>query len=416
MTKIFFWISAGVVSALFSAAAAALSGEPYEPAAPDSPIVRKLLAIPIPEDTRKVNYVAAALEMLAHKSAQTLYSYLERSEWLAAMGEPPLKAATVGEALVLEEKAEPLDNVRRRAFETILRVELGKPDDILPEGIRADRSRYRQVSPVVWDLVEQNPDAPVRLLHLAVTNAGKRDLAGIRTQVFLNTTPPVEIECNPQTDSAWSPVLRAGQRRIMFCATNWQHKVAAQTLVDAAETVRNGGATVSVRPRWILIHGAAFDLQDGGAGSTRNFYRRPWQSTGGLDNAERWKAAALVRESTCLDRGTCLRFLSGGTGELQPILWMALGAGSAVFVIAGALSGFRVRAKTLWIITAAFAAVPILVFAGMLGSKSAGLGALIVPVIGSYIWAAFAIGLWGAWGVFRLFGPNVERREVDDRA
>jgi hypothetical protein len=370
----------------------ALSGEPYEKARPDSRIVRRLLATPIPENTRDVNYVAAALEMLGQDNAQVFNTYLERAEWLAALGEPPLRASTVAEAVALEAQAEPIDKVRARAFGSLLVVELAKPNDPLPEGIRAARDRYRQETPVVWDLVEQNPEAPMRLLHVAVTNAGKRDLAGFWGDVFLDTTPPVAVRCEAQADSSFNAVLRAGQRRSQFCITEWQKKVPLKTLADAAKAVEEKRATLTMKPRWILLQGAAFDLQDGGS----SYFRRPFPTTG-FDSGGRQTAAGLVRDSSCWDRGTCADFLTGGMRELQPLSWMALASGVIAFALAAAFSGWRVRAKTLWIITAAAAIVPILVFAALLGNSSLGLGVLVVPVMGAFLWGAFLVGLWGSW-------------------
>ena len=93
---------------------------------------------------------------------------------------------------------------------------------------------------------------------------------------------------------------------------------------------------------------------------------------------------------------------------MQPLVWTALGAGVVVFAIAAAFTRFRVRAKTMWIVTAVSAILPIVVFAALLGSKSAGLAALIVPVLGSYMWAAFTMGLWGCSLLTLAFRSRVE--------
>ena len=400
---------------LAAPAAFALSGDPHMPAKPDSRIVRKLMETPIPADPRQVNYVAVALEMLAQPTAQKLHAYLERSEWLAAMDEPPLKAATVGEAIAREEKAEPLDRVRERAFATLLKVELGKPDDVLPEGLRADRARYRQESPWVWDIVSQSADASTRLLHLAITNTGKRDIAGLRSEVIIGTDPPITVGCNPDS-SISSVVLAAGQRRIFFCATEWQKKVPAKALAEAAQAVADGRASLKLRPRWLYLHRAPFDLQDGGAKDKPYFARRPMQQSG-MDYEGRWQAAALVRESSCFERGTCFAFLaSEKEGGIGPLAWAGPAAGLVTFLIVGAFTGFRVRFKAMVIVSVVFALLPVLAFALLIGSKSAGMAALFIPILGAYAWVAWAVGFWGAWLVSLLFRRSAERGEVDDVA
>ena len=400
---------------LLAGPAFALSGDPYMPAKPDSRIVRKLMETPIPADTRQVNYVAVALEMLAQPSAQKLHAYLERSEWLAAMGEPPLKAATVEDAIAREDQTEPLDRVRERAFATLLKVELGKPDDVLPEGLRADRARYRQESPWVWDLVDQRADAPVRLLHLAITNTGKRDVAGFRSEVIIGSDPPITVGCNPDSHTP-GVVLAAGQRRIFFCATDWQKKVPVKALAEAAQAVADGRASLKIRPRWVLLHGAAFDLQDGSVKDKPNFFRRPMAHSG-VDNEGRWRAAALVRESSCFERGTCLSFLaSEKEGGLGALAWGGPLAGLVMFLIVGAITRFRVRFKVMVIVSAVFALLPVLAMALLLGDSRAGMAALIIPILGAYAWIAWAVGFWGAWLVSLLFRRNVERGEVDDVA
>jgi hypothetical protein len=262
--------------------------------------------------------------------------------------------------------------------------------------------------------VEQREDAPTRLRHLALTNAGKRGLTGFRADLGVDVDPPVTVQCAVQDPSASGPLLKAGQRRVMFCGTDWQKRVPLHTLVDAAQAVADGKARITVKPRWVLLDKAAFDLQHAEPGG---YFRRPWQTTG-VDYSGRWQAAALVRESSCLDRGPCVAFLAshhkGGLGEL---VWMGLGGGVLVFTIVAAASRLRVRVKTMGIVSVIFAVLPILALAALMGDNSLGLGAILFPILGAYLWIAWAVGFWGAWLLaLPLLRQAAKRREVDDMA
>jgi hypothetical protein len=407
-------IPASVAAALccsFLSTALAAPGDPYEQATPDSRIVAKLMATPIPADVSQVNYVAPALEMLQQPSAQIFTNYLERSEWLGALGEPPLKAATVGEAIDAEKKAEPLNKVRSRAFAKIISVELAKPTDVLPERVRGNRERYKQVTPLVWDYVDSPGRSggalEIRFLHVALTNTTKRDIVGFHTDLVLDATPPVTVQCQPE-----DATLKAGQRRVLFCGTDYQKKVPLQPVVDAAHAVADGTAKINVKPTLLVLHESPFNLQASGD----QFYRRILPAIGTPDYAGRGQAADLVRASSCFERGTCGNFLApmqkGGVGE---VIWMGLGAGVVTFLLVAVFSLGRVRGKTMGIVTAVFAVVPMLVFAGLLGVPSMGMAVLLIPVLAGFAWCAWAVGFWGAW-LLTLPLLRRKRGEVDDAA
>jgi len=371
--------------------ASAASGDPYMPARPDSPLVRKLLATPVPADPRAIAWVAEALTMLAQKNAPLLHSYLERVVLLAALGEPAPKAGTVEEAIALEARLPPIDEVRDRVFSTIITAELAKPADVVPEGIRANRSRYVQETPVVWQPKEQNAGAAVYYLHVVLRNAGHADVAGFRGELVLARDPEVTVRCDViwQTSSQY-PLLPAGKSLPMFCATDWQKKTSLQTLVDAARAVEAGAGTMRYRLQHLDLHGSGFDLQRFGGS---RFDKRSFADMGVFVGGPR--AATIVRESSCLDRGSCADEFLGGFGPLRSFAWVAFAAGIFVYLVAAAVARrIWIRATTMWIITATMALLPILGFSLLL---AAGLGALFYSQLGGHLWAAFAAGLWGAW-------------------
>lgn len=405
-------LAAALCCSFLSNAAFAAYGEPFELAKPDSRIVAKLMATPIPAEMSRIYYVAPALQMLGQRSGEVFDAYLERSEWLAAMGEPPLKAATVGEAIAAEQGAEPLNAVRGRAFANIVAVELARPGDVVPEGVRANPERYRQVTPVVWDYVDSpgrsGGDLVLRFLHVALTNTTRRDIAAFHADLVVDATPPVTVRCEPD-----DPTLKAGQRRMMFCGTEYQKKVPLQEVVDAAKAVADGKAKLSVKPTLVELRESPYNLQSWGPGS---FMMRKLPAIGGPDYAGRGQAAELVRQTSCAERGSCIDFLApmqkGGVGEL---VWVGLGAGVATFFLVALFGRFRVRARTMWIVTAVFAAVCVAGAAALLGVKSVGMAALLIPFLGAYAWCAWAVGFWGAWLLTR---PLLRRKggEVDHAA
>jgi hypothetical protein len=379
-----------------SMAVAISSDEPYFRAAPDSRLVRKLLETPIGGDPRKVGYVAAALEMLGQDTAGDLHAYLERADWLSALGEPAPPSASVGEAIEWEKNAEPLDTVRARAFSKILTVELAGSGDA-PEDVRADPKRWARVTASVWTRVGQNPDAETHFVHVHLRNSGRSAIEAFRATVTLAANPPILLECGA-SHPAQLP-LEAGQRLATLCGSDWQKKVPLAAVAEAAKSVEAGRASLSVRPSYLVLQGAAFDLQM----SDARFHYRPVRSP--ADPGERRKAAALVRESSCLARGDCLSAPLQALRPVLPFLVMCLVGGAITSVITGVRSGFYAVAKIVALLTAVAALVPVALFALVL-TPGANWGTLAVAYFAFLGWVAFALGLWVSW----LLGVMLLRR------
>jgi len=157
--------------------------------------------------------------------------------------------------------------------------------------------------------------------------------------------------------------------------------------------VEAGAGPIQYRLQHLALHGSGFDLQRFG---NSGFHKRGFAYRGTFVGGQ--SAATIVRESSCLDRGSCADEFLGGFGPLRDYAWGALAAGIFVY-LAAALVARRpsLQARTMWIISAAAALLPILGFALALGDRRAGLGVLFVPMLGGHLWAAFAAGLWGAW-------------------
>jgi hypothetical protein len=391
----FLAMAATSLCCLAAVPASAASGDPYKPAAPDSPLGRKLLATPVPANPGEIAYVAEAMAMLAQKEAAILQSYLERAALLAVLNEPAPSAGTVAEAIALEPRLPQIDKVRDRVFSSIIIAELAKPTDLVPEGVRENRSRYVQETPVVWRPKEQNAEAVFYYVHVVLRNASRADIAGMRGELVVAHDPKVTVRCEliPHGSSP-HPMLRAGQSLPMFCATDWQKKTSLQSLIAAARAAEAAPGAMRYRVQHLALHRSDIDLQSSGGGS---FYRRRLPSPGYFDAAKH-HAASIVNESSCLDRGSCKGEFLGGFGELRGYAWLAVAAGVLIY-LAAALVARRpsLRARTMWIITAVAALLPILAFALALGDKRFGLAALFVPVLGAHLWAAFAAGFWGAW-------------------
>jgi len=264
----------------------------------------------------------------------------------------------------------------------------------VPEGVRSARSRYVQETPVVWQPKEQNDKAVFYYLHVVLRNASRTDIAEAWGNVILLEDPEVAAQCTVQSStSSANPALRAGQSLPMFCATDWQKKVSLQSLIDASRAVEAGRSRMVFRPHLLRLHGSDFDLQRSG----RTYYKREFR-TMGFYASGRSEAAAIVRASSCLDRGSCADEFLGGFGPFLGFAWVAFAAGVFAYLVAAAVARrLWLRARTMWIITAVATLPPILGFALALGDSRAGLGILFVPVIGGHLWAAFAAGLWGAW-------------------
>lgn len=192
-----------ILALFFTFAIAQTEMQPL-PASPDSPIVKKLLALPATDDPAQLHAVARALLKLGFdEKSIKLGEFIERQSALRMLGERQLYAATVDDAVVLASRRDDprsADNLKRRIGSSIISVQR------LTVAPGRDASRDRPLGDGFWGSRFSTESIDI---FVEIRNLTDAVINGLELVVIVDPTGTrMEFRCHIAKPP---PVLRPGE-------------------------------------------------------------------------------------------------------------------------------------------------------------------------------------------------------------